>query len=61
MNEMEQAAAIPKPGRKSPESEQLSVAEASKSSNQNPNDERLMNLGMALAQALQKLDSKPES
>jgi hypothetical protein len=61
MNEMEHAAAIPKPGRESPGSEQLPVAQASESSNQNANDEQLMNLAMALAQALQKLTSKPES
>jgi len=61
MNKMEQAVAIPKPGRKNPESEHSAAAANSSRSDQQPDDQQLMPLEIALVRALQQLGSKREN
>ena len=61
MNKVEQAVAIPKPGRKSPESEHSPLAAKSNQSDQRPDDQQLMPLEIALVRALQQLGSKREN
>ena len=53
--------AIPKPGQKIPESEQLSNTTNENESDQSIEDQELMCLEVALARALQQLTSKPEN
>jgi hypothetical protein len=60
MIKVEHAVAIPKPGRKSPESEHSSVTTKSNESDQHSNDQQLMRLETALVRALQQLATKPE-
>ena len=61
MNKMEQAVAIPKPGRKSPESEHSRVTSNSNESDQHPDEQRLMPLEIALVRALQQLGEKRDN
>ena len=60
MNKVEPAVAIPKPGRKNPESEHLPRPAESSQSNQPTEDQRLMPLEIALVRALQQLGGKRE-
>jgi hypothetical protein len=61
MSKMEQAVAIPKPGRKSPESEHSALVAKSNQSDQRSDDQQLMPLEIALVRALQQLGSKREN
>ncbi len=60
MNKVEPAVAIPKPGRKNPESGHLPAPAESNQANQDPEDQRLMPLEIALVRALQQLGGKRE-
>ena len=61
MSKVEHAGAIPKPGRKSPESEHSQFARKSNGLNQRPDDQRLMPIEIALVRALQQLGAKREN
>lgn len=61
MKKVEPAVAIPKPGRKNPETEHLSTAAKSGQSDQPAEDQRLMPLEIALVRALQQLGGKREN
>jgi hypothetical protein len=61
MNKVEPGVAIPKPGRKNPESEHSRVASNSNESGQYPDEQRLMPLEIALVRALQQLGEKREN
>ncbi len=61
MNKMEQVVAIPKPGRKNPESEHSRVAPKVNELSQRTDDQQLMCLEIALVRALQQLGSKREN
>jgi hypothetical protein len=57
MNKVEPTVAIPKPGRKNPESEHSPVVAKSGQSDQPPDDQQLMPVEIALVRALQQLGS----
>ena len=61
MSKVEHAVAIPKLGRKNPESEHSPVASNTNESDQRSDDQRLMCLEIALVRALQQLVTKPEN